>query len=273
MLLPRILTAIVGIPLVILSIYWGGIPFFILMSGVVLFSLREFFFISRRAAYNPHSALGVVLGYLFFVAIFLSSVSFSQKADHQLVPMTLTFILFCLTLVELVKRTPGRSIERLGITFFGVFFIPWAFAHLTRIYYLRPAGSKWVFFLFLIIWTLDTSAYFFGIKFGKNRLAESISPKKSVEGLVAAVVSAVIIAPLLGRLLLRNYVGTGESMALGFFIALIGQFSDLAESLIKRDAEIKDSDTLLPGHGGMLDRFDAFLFTAPILYYYIIFFK
>ncbi len=273
MILPRILTAVIGIPLVILSVYWGGVPYFILVSGILLFSLREFFLISKKASYNPHTVLGIILGYLFFVSIFLSSTSFSQKADHQLVPMVITVILFVVILIEIFKKTPQKAIERIGITFLGIFFIPWAFAHLARIYYLKPYGMELVYFLFLVIWVLDTAAYFFGIKLGKRKLAESISPKKSTEGFLAAIISASVVSPILSGFFLKSYLGVVESVLLGFFIAIFGQFSDLAESLIKRDANIKDSDILLPGHGGMLDRFDSFLFTAPLLYYYIVFFK
>lgn len=274
MLLPRILTAVIGVPLVLLSIYWGGIPFFVLMSGVVFFSLREYFLIAKKASYNPHTIIGIICGYVFFISIFLSSTSFSQKTDHQLVPITMTVILVVVFLCELLKKSPKRVIERISVTFLGVFFIPWAFSHLARIYYLKPHGKEWVFFLFLLIWILDTAAYFFGLKFGKNRLAESVSPKKSVEGLVAAILSAGIVAPLLARLLsLKNYLGFIESVIIGILIAAVSQFSDLSESLLKRDADIKDSDLLLPGHGGILDRFDSFLFTAPLLYYYIILFK
>lgn len=274
MLLPRILTAVVGAPLILLSIYWGGIPFFVLMSGVVLFSLREFFLLTTKASYKPHTVIGMICGYIFFVSIFLSSTAFSQKTEHQLVPLIITIILAVVFLFELLRGSPARSIERVSITFIGIFFIPWAFSHLTRIYYLRPYGKEWVFFLFLLIWTLDTAAYFFGVKFGKSRLAESISPKKSVEGLIAAVVFAGIVAPLLVQLLpLKNYIRFIESILIGILISVVSQFSDLTESLIKRDAEIKNSDVLLPGHGGILDRFDSFLFTAPFIYYYIILFK
>lgn len=273
MILPRILTAIVGIPLVILSLLWGGIPYFILVSGIVLFSLKEFFLIARKAGYAPRPWIGMGGGYAVFAAIFASSTAFSQKADHQLVAITFTAVLIALNAAEILRGDVSGAVSRMGVTLYGVFLIPWAFGHLGKMRDINPYGREWVLLLFLVIWILDTAAYFFGVRFGKNTLAQTVSPKKSVEGLAAAVVAAVVFTPVIGKLLMGAYVSVPELSAIGLLIAMGAQFSDLSESLIKRDADIKDSDTLLPGHGGMLDRFDSFIFTAPLIYYYLIMFK
>ena len=276
MILPRILTAIVGIPLVLLSIYWGGIPYFVLVSGITLFCLNEFFLITLKSGYTTRAnkIAGILLGYLVFVSVFISSGAMSARVNHQMVAMILTFVVGVLNFIEIIRGGElSGAVGRVGVSFYGIFFLPWAMAHLGRIYYLKPFGREWIFLLFITIWILDTAAYFVGIRFGSKSLAPSVSPSKSWEGLAAAAVAAMIIAPLAGRILMGNYILIKEGIFLGLAIALVGQFSDLSESLIKRDAGIKDSDELLPGHGGMLDRFDAFLFTAPMLYYYIVLFK
>ncbi len=276
MLLPRVLTAIVGIPLVLLAIYWGGIPYFILMSGITLFCLNEFFILSSKAGYTStiNKISGIILGYLIYLSVFLSSTSFSARVNHQLVAVVLTLILAIFNFVEIIQGGEiSGAMGRIGVSFYGVFLLPWSIAHLSRLYYLKPYGREWVFLLFITIWALDTAAYFIGVKFGSRRLAPTVSPAKSWEGLLAGALTAMIVVPLLGKILMKNYISIKEGIILGIILTLVGQFSDLAESLIKRDADIKDSDELLPGHGGMLDRFDAFLFTSPLLYYYIILFK
>lgn len=273
MILPRILTAVVGIPLIILALWWGGIPYFILVSGITLFSLNEFFLIARKAGYAPRVIPGIAGGYLVFAAVFASSTAFSQKADHQLVAITLTVALMALNAIELFRGDVSGAVGRIGVTFYGIFLMPWALAHLGKMRDINPYGREWVLLLFAVIWILDTAAYFFGVKFGRNRLASAISPKKSVEGLIAALAAGAVSAVVVGKMLMGVYVTVMGMAVLGFFIAAFAQFSDLSESLIKRDADIKDSDTLLPGHGGMLDRFDSFIFTAPLVYYYLIMFK
>jgi phosphatidate cytidylyltransferase len=122
-----------------------------------------------------------------------------------------------------------------------------------------------VYFLFIVIWSIDTGAYAVGVKLGKHKLSQNISPKKTLEGALGGIAVGIIVSILCGFIL--------ESLVLGIFLAFSSQFSDLAESLLKRDVGLKDTSNLLPGHGGMLDRFDSFLFTAPLLYYYLSIFK
>jgi len=273
MLLPRLITAIVGIPLVLFSVYWGGIPFFILMLGVVFLALREYFVLAEEGKYEVQPLVGIITGTLLFISIFLNSTSLGPLAENQGTAAFLSLLLIPIFAREMLRKQPHRAIERLSVTFFGAFFISWTLGHLVLIRALRPAGMSYIYFVFLVIWSIDTGAYVVGRRFGNMRLAETISPKKTVEGAIGGIVTGILIAMLCRYMFLREAFGLVESAVLGLAISLVCQFSDLAESLLKRDVGVKDSANLLPGHGGMLDRFDSFLFTAPLLYYYLTIFK
>ena len=170
---------------------------------------------------------------------------------------------------------PGleKAVERMAITFFGAFVIPWTLGHLMLIRSIRPNGMEYVFFLLIVIWMLDTGAYYFGVKFGRQPLAAAVSPKKTLEGAIGGVGTGIVTAILCKMIFLNSAMSFSEAAILGLLIAVVSQFSDLAESVIKRDVGVKDSADLLPGHGGMLDRFDSFLFASPLLYYYLTIFK
>jgi phosphatidate cytidylyltransferase len=273
MLLPRLITAVIGIPLVLLATYWGGIPFLVLTTGIVFLALHEYYMLAAHGGYQSHMKTGIVMGMLLFLSLFLNGTSMTALSENQGTVALLSIMLMPIFLVEMLKKQVERSIERLAITFFGAFFIPWALGHLLLLRNLRPGGMQYIYFLFIVIWVLDTGAYAIGIKWGKHRLAELISPKKSIEGAVGALVTGIIAAVACRYIFMKTLLTTVEAVYLGALIAIVGQFSDLAESLLKRDVNVKDSAQLLPGHGGMLDRFDSFLFTAPLLYYYLIIVK
>jgi len=269
MLLPRLITAIVGIPLIILTVYWGGIPFLLLMFVVVLLSLREYYVLVAQGKYGSQPVVGMLIGIAIFLSIFLNGTSLGASAENQGTVAILSIVLLPLFAREMFRSGAQRAIERMSVTFFGAFLIPWALGHLMLIRGLRPFGMQYIFFLFIVIWMLDTGAYAIGRRFGRHSLAVVVSPKKTVEGAIGGVITGILTAMLCRTIFLRDGFGLAESAALGLGISIVSQFSDLAESLLKRDAGVKDSANLLPGHGGMLDRFDSFLFTAPLLYYYL----
>jgi phosphatidate cytidylyltransferase len=126
--------------------------------------------------------------------------------------------------------------------------------------------GAYLFFLLISIWACDTFAYLVGTYFGHIKLSPYISPNKTVEGAVAGLTVSVIAASIFSRMIGMNLV---HGIILGAIIGIVGQISDLVESLIKRDAGVKDSSHIIPGHGGALDRMDSFILTAPIMYYYI----
>jgi len=277
MILPRLLTAIIGIPVILLSIYFGNIPYFILVLLVVCFSLQEYFFLLVKGGYGPRVVPGYVAAGALLFSVYFSGTGVLAPAGNVVTAVVLTLFLFALFIYEILASTFKRKLEegavgRISTTFAGVFLISWCFGHLLLMRDIKPYGAEYTFFLFLLLWVADTAAYVTGIRFGRRRLSEKISPKKSVEGAIGGVLVGVISGILLKHLLKLGEIKTVESAVLSFVIIVVAYFSDLSESLIKRDAGVKDSDVLLPGHGGILDRFDSFLFTAPILYYYLLIF-
>jgi phosphatidate cytidylyltransferase len=180
--------------------------------------------------------------------------------------------LFIFFVIEIFKGKTDLSVERIAVSFLGVFFIPLALVHMVYIRNLN-GGMQLIFLIFIEVWVLDTVAYVFGYMFGKHKLAKNVSPKKTTEGAVAGVIFGVLAAAVCRYLFISDILTLCEVVVLGFVISVVSQFSDLAESLIKRDGSVKDSGKIIPGHGGVFDRFDSYIFTAPVVYYVLMFIK
>jgi phosphatidate cytidylyltransferase len=180
-------------------------------------------------------------------------------------PLALAAGVVLVALTELFSKT--HSMDRAALTLFGALFAGWMPAHLALIRDLRPHGEAFILLLLLCTWATDSAAYFAGRAFGRNALASEVSPKKTWEGAVAGFIASVLVALLVHRFLLREALSPLWAAGLGLAIGVVGQLSDLAESMIKRDAGVKDSGALLPGHGGVFDRFDSYILAAPALYY------
>lgn len=172
----------------------------------------------------------------------------------------------------------NAGIRSMGAHLLGAIYLGVLPSFLIRLYEggesgasLAAGGSERVFFAIFSIWICDTSAYLVGSRWGKHRLWPSVSPKKTWEGVAGAVVGSVLFSFLLGPLLHTRLSGI-EAVALGLLVALTATIGDLIESRIKRIAQVKDSGALLPGHGGVLDRFDSLFFAAPLFYYYLLHF-
>lgn len=153
------------------------------------------------------------------------------------------------------------------MTLFGVLYLGLTLGTLSMTR-LLPQGEWLIFFLLLVTWASDTGAYYVGTLYGRHRLAPTISPKKTVEGLVGGLISAVIVAYVARWWFFPDFSSL-DCLILATLLTLTGLWGDLTESAMKRSVGIKDSGGILPGHGGMLDRLDSLLFTAPIFYYYV----
>ena len=273
MLLPRVLTALIGIPFLLAAIYFGSLPFFFFFLGIVLLGLREFYYLAEESGYPCFSWIGVLLGGLLFFSVFLNGVSFGQLTDNQSTAGFIALILIVLVSRSLLRGATETLLSEWSVTFFGIFYVSWSLSHLLLLRDLRPYGQTITFMLFVMIWAADIFAYLVGKKWGRRHLAESISPKKTWEGTFAGVLASVIVALLFQVCALKTTLRISEAIFLGLLIGVLSLVSDLGESLIKRSAGVKDSSNLLPGHGGVLDRFDSFLLTSPIFYYYWAFVK
>jgi phosphatidate cytidylyltransferase len=259
MLLPRFLTAAVGIPLVLYLIHAGGLAWTGLTVAVSIMCVYEYGLILTAGGRPVQRIMLILCGGALALSVALAGPT----------QAVLTGVVAAVTLREMFCRV--HSLERLAFTLFGALFLGWMPAHLALIRDLRPDGEKLTFMLFATIWILDTAAYFAGKTFGRHKLAAGLSPKKTWEGAIAGFLFAVGGALVFWRVLAPRELGLRGALAFGILLGVCGQLSDLAESLIKRAVGAKDSGTLLPGHGGIMDRFDAFILAAPAVYYFLAF--
>ncbi|HAM35935.1 MAG TPA: phosphatidate cytidylyltransferase [Elusimicrobia bacterium] len=258
MLLPRLMTAALGIPLVLLLIHCGGLAwaaFVVAVCGLCVFEYGQALVAGGRPVQR------VVL--LACGAALAMSVALAGPGEA-----ILTAAVAAIVLREMFGRV--RSLERLSFTLFGALFLGWLPAHLALVRELRPDGEKLTYILFSAVWLMDSAAYAAGKTLGRRKLAEGLSPKKTWEGATAGLLCAVGGVVLMARLLGLETLGWRGAAALGVIIGVCGQLSDLAESMIKRAVGLKDSGNLLPGHGGVMDRFDSFILAAPAAYYFLV---
>jgi len=263
MLYKRVLSGLLFLPVFYL-VAWELPPvyFFILVLAAVAVGQHEFYRMAQARGYCPNIAIGIVLGLLIVLEFY-----------HPLFPVLGKFfpVVVSVLLIMIARlfspRPVDNALEDIASTVLGIFYVALFFAYQIAI---RSGwdGKQWLVFLYLIIWASDIGAYSIGIPFGKHRLYEKVSPKKSVEGLAGALVAAMGMA-LLCRVWFMPPIGIGEAVGLAFVLAVAGTVGDFVESLFKRAAGIKDSGTIIPGHGGILDRMDSMLFAAPVLYYYL----
>jgi len=260
-LISRIIVGVWGIPLLLGSTYIGGIPFVLLIVAVSIVGLKEYYHIQDAVGRKSVKLLGNI-GALCILA------AWSYK------PEVLSYVLISIFLIIAISATlRGRTHDDITATFTGLIYIP-LFAG--AMIYLRNGGSTEMLDIgngyqlmgcvWGTVWVCDTSAFAFGRAFGKHPLAPKLSPKKTVEGFVAGFMGAVIFIFGCWKF---GIIATDLALVTGISIGLIGQLGDLVESSLKRTAGIKDAGTILPGHGGVLDRFDSLLMSAPIIALYI----
>ncbi|MCK5533683.1 CDP-archaeol synthase [bacterium] len=270
-LMKRTITGLIGIPILLLIIWWGYLPFLFLVCGIVVLALLEFYHLAQRQGFKPFRFTGTICGLLLVILIFLNDAKLSITAGGEENSLLITFFLLLFFTIRIIKGEVSGSISALGTTLLGIFYVAWFSGYLILIRNLRPYGRQYTYILFVTIWILDTAAYLGGMKFGRHKLAKSISPNKTIEGAVTAVLFAQITL-FISKWWFFDSLRYRDCFIIALILGIGAQLGDLGESLIKRDVGVKDSGNLLPGHGGVLDRFDSLFFAAPLLYYYIRFF-
>jgi phosphatidate cytidylyltransferase len=168
------------------------------------------------------------------------------------------------------ERDSNGAMVDTALTFTGVVYVAWLMAYVVLLRCFSAGGidgRDLIFFLFVVTWATDSGAYFVGSAFGKHKLYRKISPKKSVEGALGGLFFSVLFA-VICKYWFYHELNLHDAVALGLILGTVGQVGDLAESMIKRSARIKDSGGIFPGHGGVLDRIDSVLLNAPALYYF-----
>lgn len=270
MLLPRIITALIGIPAVLAAIHFGGIIYMTFVGCVIMLCLYEYGLVLTCGKKPVHLFSLLFFGLIMAaVAIFGRSNIEGLTLPDQLYPFTISAVLVGVLFVEVI--TPKRSWERVTNTFLGIFLIPWSLAHLINLRDIVNYGEYLTLFMMITVWISDTGAYFSGRFLGRHKLNVEVSPKKTWEGAIGGTLLAVGGALAMRHLFLANLFSVSQAVWIGLLVAVVGQVSDLAESVLKRSTGVKDSSNLLPGHGGFLDRFDSYLLLAPIFYYVIIY--
>jgi len=265
MLVKRILSSLVLIPILYIVVWQLPPGYFVILAMIATgISQFEFYRMALVRGIRPLAITGIVLGILLVL-------NFAQPIFPELgIGFVITFALLAIMLVRLFSpRTVEGSIEEISITFFGLFYVALLFGFQVAIRLEIMDGKRWLFFMYLVIWASDAGAYFVGNAIGKHRLYEKISPKKSIEGLAGGMLAAVGAA-FLCRAWFIPTVGAQEAVVLGVLLTVSGVAGDLVESLFKRGVGIKDVSNLIPGHGGLLDRLDSMLFSAPVLFYYLV---
>lgn len=256
----RILTGVVLLPLLILFIYLASEPFFILLVSVAtLLALREFYAMALPSSRRLEQTLAVLSGTALVPLIWLERPALFAGA---LVLLVLFFaILFLLRFRDLTTVT-----QQLALMFFGFFYAPLLLGHLGLLRAL-PNGREWVFLVLLLVMASDTAAYFTGVNLGRRKLYPAISPNKSVEGALGGLAGSLAGA-FLARAWFFPALEIADCLFLGLGLGILAQLGDLFESMLKRSFGVKDSGTLIPGHGGILDRLDSLLFAFAPAYYY-----
>lgn len=262
----RLMTAAVGVPAAIVCSLWGGIPFLLAINFVIGFGLFEFYRMVEAKGIRPYKTVGVVAGlvvswYVYFQGGFYSS-------------LFLTLVLIVIMVLELTRRDGGLAVFHISSTIFGVFYVAWLGSHVILLRQLgenlpgADLGGMFVILAFALAWGTDTGAYFVGNAFGKRKLLPRVSPEKTLEGALGGV-GVCLIAAFVAKSTFAPFLRAHDALLLGIVSPAMATLGDLVESLMKRDVKIKDTSRALPGHGGMLDRFDSVLFVAPLVYYYL----
>ncbi len=255
----KIWSAIVIIPPVIVLIALGPSAVLILMVLIATFlGLREFYHLALPKSNKAERFVGIGLGIILSLLI--------TFGDLEMLPPFVVLLLMILSFLFMgTSKDLSSTISNLGITFFGMFYIGFLLAHVSLVRNMTD-GKLWILFLIITVWAGDIFALFIGSLLGRHKLYPKISPNKTYEGLGGAILGSMMVA-LVFALLFIPHFEKGPCILLAIGIAVLGQLGDFTESMLKRSAQVKDSGSLIPGHGGMLDRLDSFFFAAPFFYY------
>ncbi|QQS35169.1 MAG: phosphatidate cytidylyltransferase [Ignavibacteriales bacterium] len=261
----RVIVSVLAIPFLLGATYLGTYYFFGMVMVIALVSFIEFSLMMKKKSISPNILIGFIA-----VALLLTD-QFRPFIDNY------SFYLLLIVLLSLVElfRNKGSAIINIGSTLLAVFYIQLLASALIGIREFYPPIGELYFrggFVLLsimaTIWICDSAAFFGGTALGKHKLFPRVSPNKSWEGAVFGLVFAVITM-LLAKVIILNFMEWKDVIVIGLIVGTIGQAGDLVESLFKRDAGVKDSSALIPGHGGIFDRFDSLLFSAPVILLYM----
>jgi len=259
-LIKRWQTALIALPVLFLIVY-GSISFFILALIAALICLYEFYGIALKDCSITHEAclLGFAVTIIWVLCVYLRFLEYLW-----MIPV---FNLIVLSGILVFRFNDQPDILDIVVRqTMGIIYIP-GFIGFMLLIHQWEKGHCWIYLTFMMIFACDTGGYFVGKKLGKHALCKAVSPKKTIEGFLGGLLLCVLTCCVFATLLKINMT-PGQMIGLSLIVGIIAPLGDLFESAFKRTADIKDSGNLLPGHGGLLDRIDAFLFAGPLVYGY-----
>lgn len=284
MLKKRVITSIWGIPL-LAGIVWLGEPYFTIFAAVWgLLAVLEFYRLARETKAMPQVVMGTIWTVIFIVSRnpALPTLVEWRPEYTAIVAMVMTVGIVISLLLLLARKQKFGSFPSWVWTVAGVIYVGWLLGFIVALRGFDSSrsslavldnGGRWVFLALLTTFGSDTSSFFVGRAFGKRKLAPSISPGKTWAGTFGGLAGAGIVSLLFTLnhpLSLGAYLNWWQAIVLGLLVSILGQLGDLVESLLKRNTGVKDSGTLIPGHGGVLDRMDSVVFAVVVVYYWVI---
>lgn len=260
----RIISGLLGLPISIFILYLGGIYLKITLLLISLIGMMEFYKALSKKNLKIH-----YIGYIFNI-IFYLTLGYSKNNTV----MILLFIFIISLFIYLIIFNSKVSISDVLVTFFGFVYVGML---ISSVFLVRELslGVYYVLLMFICSWGCDTFAYFIGVKFGKHKLIPNLSPKKTIEGSIGGIIGSTVITFITFQTIfkfeeIQNSELIYKFVFFGFICSIFSQFGDLSASSIKRYANIKDYGNLIPGHGGVLDRFDSVLFVSGIVYIFAV---
>ena len=265
----RIAFAVIAAPAAVAFVWWGGLPLALLLAAVSALGAWELYRIARGGAVDPLDAIGVPL------AAALPLYAHLRLANAVALPASVGALVVLVILAAAIwtRGVAGKPLASVAVTLFGAIYTGGmlSFGYLLRYHDYAvgaAAGTALVGLPLVLTWASDIGAYFVGRALGKRKLIPSVSPGKTVAGAVGALIVTALVSWLYVRFVLEPYAQLGLrpvwAVLFGLVVSVAAQVGDLAESLLKREGGVKDSSHLLPGHGGILDRFDSLLFVLPL---------
>lgn len=247
----RIVSGIIGIVLLISIINKGEIYLNTAVFLVSIIGLREFFKAVKNIDIKPISCIGYLSTFLIYLSNFYPDINIGFSLTLSII-LSLIMYLF----------SNNISLEDIGVTFIGILYIPFLFSYINNL-----EGSIYIWLIFIISFGTDTFAYFGGRVFGKRKLWPEVSPKKTIEGSISGIIGSTLLTLIFALYIKEDSVLL--LIILSIIVSAFSQIGDLIASKIKRSVKIKDYGYIMPGHGGVLDRFDSIILSAPLIYYYI----
>lgn len=262
-LIQRTFSGLIFISIVIVSILWHPYAFAVVFFAAIFLGLYEFY----KLTYKPETIeINVIVGTLGGMILFANGFLHAYGLTSPMIYSTYAFYLIIVFIAELFRKK-ANPINNWAYYFLGQIYVAIPFSLLNYIIFIQGYQPWLLLALFITLWVNDTGAYITGMLFGKHKLFERVSPKKTWEGFIGGAVFALISGYVLSRFI--TDISLWQWLVFSEIVVIFGTLGDLSESLLKRTENVKDAGKLIPGHGGILDRFDSMILAAPVIWIYL----